>query len=316
MRKITFISILLIAALSSLFLTSCSSSDESSSKDSSKSSDGKASAFSASLKAVQDAKSYKFSATVSISGSVGGQETNGDITMEGKNSADGKTSLVIINLGSVFGDLGGLGAGTDLEVEQRIIDGVAYTKNLDILGLGSETWTKKDLSALLESQEAQNPNQYLQYLNAAGADVEKVGSEEINGVETTHYKSVLTKEMLQKQFESEEWKQYYTEQGLSEEDFEKFKRAYLEGLSNTPVDLWVDEDDLPVRMKISTEINASGLTGAADSDGDSRVSSIFTIDFSDWGTDLDIQAPPEDQILTQEEYEAQIRDQLLSQLGA
>jgi len=319
MRKTTLISTFLIA---SLLLVGCSSSSEEGANDTSKSSSGKSSAFASSLKAVQDAKSYKFTAVAKVKGDIGGVKTDGELTMKGENSADGKTSAVVVDLSSLLGALGGqgglgdIGSGEGLEIEQRIVDGTSYTKNLDLFGLGTETWTKQDVSELIKSNESQNPNQYLQYLEAAGSDVEKVGSEDINGVKTTHYKSVVTKEQVRKNFDSKEWKKNYTDQGLSEEDYAKFKEAYIQGLSDTPIDLWIDKDNLPVRMQISATINVASVSGDPSTSGDSKVSADFTIDFGEWGTELNIVAPPADQIVTPEQYQQQLKDQLLSSLGA
>lgn len=319
MKRISIVSIALIASLS---LGACGSSNEESSAKPTKSKN--TSAFAASLNAVEDAKSYKFSATVKIDGKIGGEQTNGEITMAGASSADGKTSSVVVDLGSLLagsmgvggiGNLGGLGANLDLEIEQRVIDGVAYTKNLDFLGTGNETWTKQNLSELLTAQEAQNPNQYLQFLEAASGKVEKLGIEEIGGVKATHYRSVITQEQMKKYFDSDAFKEYYEDQGVKKEDFDSFKSGYIEGLSNAPVDLWIDKDNLPVRMTIAASINAPGISGVPDGKSSSKVDSVFTIEFSDWGTELDIEAPPANQVVTKEEFEKQTRDQLLQNIG-
>lgn len=69
-------------------------------------------------------------------------------------------------------------------------------------------------------------------------------------------------------------------------------------------------------MQISATINVASVSGDPSTSGDSKVSADFTIDFGEWGTELNIVAPPADQIVTPEQYQQQLKDQLLSSLGA
>jgi hypothetical protein len=54
-----------------------------------------------------------------------------------------------------------------------------------------------------------------------------------------------------------------------------------------PVDVWIGKDDgLVRRLQISYDLTESGRS----------VSTQLTLDLSDWGTDVSVQAPPADQV--------------------
>lgn len=84
----------------------------------------------------------------------------------------------------------------------------------------------------------------------ASGDFEVVGQETVEGVDATHYRLTGADAQL------------------------------AEGL--TSVDVWVGDDDLPVKAEV----------GVAD-----PTPSTVSIVYSDWGTPVDIQPPPADQIL-------------------
>jgi hypothetical protein len=60
------------------------------------------------------------------------------------------------------------------------------------------------------------------------------------------------------------------------------------GVRSMPFDIWVDSDNLPV--KITTKTTTSGLTGSGASEVD------MTVTYTNWGESLNIQAPPADQV--------------------
>jgi hypothetical protein len=60
------------------------------------------------------------------------------------------------------------------------------------------------------------------------------------------------------------------------------------GVKSMPFDIWVNSDNLPV--KITTKIAMSGLTGSGASEVD------MTVTYTNWGESVTIQPPPADQV--------------------
>jgi hypothetical protein len=305
-KKMMLLSLIAVLALS---LSACSSdSEESSSESTNKSSSGNASAIQASLASVAKEDTYRIDGTIAINGTVNGEPQTYELTVEGVSSYDGKTA----SLTSDFSDLIAGVTGTDFEfvVEQRIIDGVVYTKTPNFLG-GSTSWIAQDYPDFATDSSAgnQNPTQFLKTLEAISGDVTEVGTEEINGSEATHYRAVISKEDLQNQFDSQEMKDYYAELGITGEKYEEVKRGTV--TNDVPVDVWIDNETQlvsRVQMELATanSIVGDNLDGSEFSD----VSVTVTMNFSDWGAPLEVEAPPQDEIKSQEEIESSLREQL------
>ncbi len=66
------------------------------------------------------------------------------------------------------------------------------------------------------------------------------------------------------------------------------QEAISSGMKDFPVELWVNGDDLPVRMSIDMP--------TADPTSGKSVPVKFQVDYSKWGEPVDIQAPPADQV--------------------
>lgn len=100
-----------------------------------------------------------------------------------------------------------------------------------------------DPTQLLGGQS--NPAQILEYLKAKGASVTKVGSNRIRGVPTTHYTATID---LSK-----------AASGLGGAEGSAAQKAIGKlGLSQLPVDVWVDSHNLVRRIQISIHIGVAG----------------------------------------------------------
>ena len=168
----------------------------------------------------------------------------------------------------------GIEGGQSIEM---ILDGTyVYMKMPAQLG-GTGGWARMDLTKMpggASNQFAQDPSQYLEFLRGASEDgVEEVGSEEIDGVETTHYKATLAYDKI-------------LDQAPDQEAAEEV-RAQLESLGgdidSIPAEVWIDEEGLPRRMKMDMSVDAQGQTAEI----------LITMEFSDYGVEVDIQ-PPKD----------------------
>jgi hypothetical protein len=104
------------------------------------------------------------------------------------------------------------------------------------------------------------PDRLLDDLNEASTKVETLGSEEIRGVTTTHYRAQLDK-----------------------------KKLGIAGNSNEPgvVEAWIDEQGLPRRIRIPN---------------DSENDSADVVDLFDFGVAVDVEAPPADDIVSEDAF--------------
>lgn len=176
------------------------------------------------------------------------------------NSTSLKTSL---------GDLGipGLDAA---EVEVRLVGETVYIRVGDLVGgigsalLGGKEWISMDLSALGgESLAGANPANLLATLRGI-ADVKEVGADTVRGKQATHYTGSID---LSKAI------------AAAPNADQRAMGSALENLSKDfPVDVWVDDQGRTVKLS---------STG-----GDSESKFSFSLEFFDFGADLNIAAPP------------------------
>src|SRR5436305_9516200 len=100
-----------------------------------------------------------------------------------------------------------LGSST-LHVEELVDGKTVYMKlpaslTRKLPSLGSKPWLKVDLAkaasaagvpglgSLVGNPASSDPSQFLQYLRAAGGSVTKVGTAQVNGISTTHYRASI-----------------------------------------------------------------------------------------------------------------------------
>ncbi|MEV6655247.1 hypothetical protein [Streptomyces sp. NPDC051219] len=94
-------------------------------------------------------------------------------------------------------------------------------------------------------------------------DVKNVGKETVLGKETTHYKGVISKDDLGA-----------AKDLLAPEDKNSLMHEFTGGVEETTVEVWLDDNDLPVRIKQQLG------------------SATFTTDFEKFGATKPIEAPP------------------------
>jgi hypothetical protein len=112
------------------------------------------------------------------------------------------------------------------------------------------------LGVNLSQYTQQDPTDALAALKRAGA-VDKVGSEQIDGVDTTHYRATI--------------------------DLSKAAKSLPQGtsLKSLPVDVWIDGDNQLRRMVLNYSATVSGQAA----------STKMQMDFSNFGEQLNVQAP-------------------------
>ena len=150
---------------------------------------------------------------------------------------------------------------------------------------GGKPWLKLDVEKLAKSQNVNlgqfrqltqnDPTQVLDYLRAASGKIEKVGTEDVRGVSTTHYRATVDLDKVADQAPANLRK-----------TFRASIRSLKQGLGRDkiPVDVWVDDQDLVRRL-------AEHLTIA----GGGKID--FAVDFYDFGTPVSVSPPPASQTL-------------------
>ncbi|HEX3647862.1 MAG TPA: hypothetical protein VHV49_05505 [Pseudonocardiaceae bacterium] len=150
-------------------------------------------------------------------------------------------------------------------------------------GRGGKPWVKVTTSGSGASQQAQSlaqtailagqadPTHLLQQIEAAGT-ITKVTQETLSDVATTHYAITVDAAKLAKSDPAER-------QALN----------HL-GMTSLPFAIWVNSDNLPVRMVTVAPISAPTVaTGRQFS---------ITVDYSHWGAPITITAPPTNEVAT------------------
>ena len=141
--------------------------------------------------------------------------------------------------------------------------------------------TGVDLGQL--SQLSQNPADQLEMLRAASDSVEKRGEKEVRGVQTTHFHAVVN---IRKSLDE-------GLKNLPEKDREKTKRALeaivaQSGLDTIPVDVFLDDQGVLRRMVMDMEM--------AVGEASEKLRMVMTMDMFDFGTEVDVTAPPASQV--------------------
>jgi hypothetical protein len=167
-----------------------------------------------------------------------------------------------------------------------LLDGVLYMKLPAELSQGGKPWIKIDskdksnpLAQVLSSvvdQMRQNadPRAALEQFQEAG-EITSSSKEELNGEQTTHYKITVDVQKLADNQQDPTLKQ-------------AMESAIESGLKDFPVELWVNGDNLPVRMKVQMP--------TTDPTSGKSVPVNVQVDYSKWGEPVEIEPPPADQV--------------------
>jgi len=216
------------------------------------------------------------------------------VTFTGEGAFDyvNRKGKVTYDFGELFSSLG-LPAGDD--PVEAIFDGAVMYMKFPLLSAflpDAKPWLKLDPATLgaqagldlsqLQQLGQSDPAQLLDYLRATSETVEEVGSEEIGGVDTTHYRGTVQLESVADQVPPDQQEQV---------------RAAIEklieqtGTTEIPVDVWVDGDGL-VRKAELTYTAKIQVPGSEPQETES----VVTMEFSDFGTAVEVEPPPADQV--------------------
>ena len=200
--------------------------------------------------------------------------------------------LDMSKLASHLGAAGAMGSAADW-VGQEVANfsngrAVIYL-NLPVLAKvmpGGKPWIKLDLNAVGKqagidlsqfTQLGTDPSQMVGWLRTVSGDVTTVGAEQLDGVETTHYRATVD---LSKYPDLVPAAQRETVRKAIDQ---LTKSAHL---SSFPVHVWVDKDGLVRQIRAVLTESIQGQT----------MNVVTTERFYDFGAPVDIQIPSDDQV--------------------
>ncbi|MER7865778.1 hypothetical protein ABTZ90_01680 [Streptomyces cellulosae] len=234
----------------------------------------------AAFKKTSEAKSSKIRMTVETSGAAA---EAGTVEMSGVQGWDPAVMDVTMKGGAFAAG----GAGGPEQIRMIMLDGVVY------MDLGEEQaaqmdgkrWMKMDFKAVADASGDpqvrkqvtgglenmnQDPAQQLALL-LESPSLKHVGPEKVDGVEAQHYKGTLSFEEMVDANTS------FDLLSKKERD-ELVAMAEKSGMKGYDTEIWVNEDDLPVKMVVGMTMAQGSMT--------------MTSHFSDYGAKADVQAPP------------------------
>jgi hypothetical protein len=199
-----------------------------------------------------------------------------------------------MNLGNSPQVIQALG-GSTLHIEELIKGLTIYMKlpaaiTSKVPAFGAKPWVKIDIakaasaaglpgvSSLANNPASSDPSQFLQYLRAVSGKVSKVGTDNVNGVHTTHYRAEVSLDHVPDAVAPA--LRQSARQSISA--LEKMTNLRL-----LPTDVWVDGQHLVRRLQISFGENLSGGP---------TVTTSIRIDIPEYGPQPAPALPPADQV--------------------
>lgn len=138
---------------------------------------------------------------------------------------------------------------------------------------GEDPLSKSLGAALRETKKNSDPSQLLSQIKDAG-EITATKQEDLNGKPTTHYSVTV------------DIKKYADK--LDPELKSAMDEVTKAGVDKFPLEVWVDKDNLPVRITVKTPFTNPQTQKAENV--------AMTLDYSDWGKAVDVTAPPPDQV--------------------
>lgn len=195
-------------------------------------------------------------------------------------------------MGGLAGSMGGkapagFGDPENWKLEMRLDGTVAYMHMPLLAGKlpGRKEWVRLDLEKAASLQgldlaqlqgfaEGSDPRQMLDFLRAVSSEVTRVGTEDVRGVETTHYFAVVDfQKALADLAKKSGQSSLLTQLG-----------GFASSLQNVPLDVWVDADNLVRRMNMDLSFAVPGQSGEA------KVS--MAMEIFDYGQPVTVDVPP------------------------
>jgi LppX_LprAFG lipoprotein len=208
----------------------------------------------------------KFTAQIST-----GDDKAATIGMDG--AIDFSTEAIQVKVSSAM-----LGGTEGIEVV--VVDGQSYIK----MPMFQGKWMKTPAQKV--GVNFTDPTDGLSSLKNL-ADLKEVGTEEIDGVSTTHYTGTL------------DLKEALAQANIPSADLAKIKQEMDRVKDGATVDVWVDDEGRVVQIKTSMSLDTGTGKPVAFSN---------TMKFFDFGAPVDIKAPSPDQVISPSDVGADLKD--------
>ncbi len=134
------------------------------------------------------------------------------------------------------------------------------------------------LAALANNPAANDPTQYLQYLRAASAGVTKVGTETVDGVQTTRYRSVIQLDRVSRTLPP-------ASRAAAQQAIAALER--LGNLHVIPIQVWIDRQHLVRELLLSFTEHVAGRS----------INISMRMNFTHYGPQQAPTLPPADQVV-------------------
>lgn len=196
------------------------------------------------------------------------------------------------SIGSSFGGTmtGDLGSPEDWKLE-AIQDGDTTYVRFPLIAKqlpAGKTWIKGDARELSSADAGQlsqfgsfagtDPRDAFGLLKAVAGSIDVVGSEEVRGVETSHYRAAVDTAKLEALVPADKRKSLG---GLDQ-------AAKQAGLTALPLNIWIDAEQRIAKLSIDLDAKQPG--------SDASVKASLVIELYDYGKPLDLELPPADQV--------------------
>jgi len=189
--------------------------------------------------------------------------------------------------GTVTGDLG---SPEDWKLEVIQDGDVAYV-HFPLLAKqlpAGKTWVKGDAKTLSSADTGQlkqfgslagtDPRDIFGMLKAVSGSIEAVGTDEIRGVETSHYRATIDTAKLEKLVPAAQ------RQSLGGLD----QSVQQSGLTEIPLEIWIDSEQRVRKLSIDVDAKQPGTPMS--------MKASLVVELYDYGKALDLELPPADQV--------------------
>lgn len=251
--------------------------------------------FAAAASATAESESARFS--LDLSQSLPGTDQTLSFGASGAFDTAAKRAQFDVDLSALVPLLGGLGgafggATGDLSTDpddwrlEAILDGDVIYLNFPLLAdklPEGKGWIKGNINELAGQAGGElgqfgsfaktDPRDALSYLDAISGGIETVGSDELRGVATTHYRASIDVAKAIALVPAAQ------REGLADLD----QMLAQTGLSQIPVDVWLDADQRVHKLETAFEITAPGTTQTART--------ALTMELWDYGVPVELDIP-------------------------
>lgn len=160
---------------------------------------------------------------------------------------------------------------------ERELDGKSWLK-FDVIRVAQALGIEPSL-VRVEQQQGSDPASTLRYLRTVSDEVEKVGTEDVRGVQSTHYRATAELRKYPELVPA-------AERAQARRSVRRLIQLY--GDDEFDTEIWVGRDKLIRRMKWTQSMKVQGTGRPVDS--------TFTTDLYDFGAKVSVEPPPDDEV--------------------